>query len=99
MEDKTMKMINQAKEKIVSLLSKDSPKETIDAITEITQTLDNASTEHQTLIDENGSLKNTLIEYVRKGNVDTKTVPDDPGEPKAMPTFEDFVNQKLKEKK
>ena len=98
-KNKTQELIETIRSKVNRLISKESPKEEIDLVAEIGKDLDDTIKENQTLIDELASTKDTLIDYVKKGNVDTKTLPEDPTESKEIPDFEDFALEQIKNKK
>ena len=87
---KMEEMIQAIKTKLNSTLSVESSSEEINHITELTKDLDGIQEEYNKLEKDSIEIKNTLIDYVKRGG-DTKTPPQDETQIKQPRSFEEIL--------
>ena len=75
-KDEMTKEIKELKETINSLLTNESTKEEIDSISKVSSKIDEVENKINSIYDENSSLKEKLIDYIRTGG-DNKAPTDD----------------------
>lgn len=95
--NKMKEIIQNFKNKLNNLISKESSNEQIQFVSGLNNDLDDIQKTFNDLEKEHQETKNTLIEYVKRGG-DTKTPPEDETQSKTLPDFETYLNNKLKEK-
>lgn len=83
-KEEMTKAIKELKDSVNSLLSKDAPKEEIDAIAKVSSEIDAFQDKVNAVYDENSSLKEDLIKYIRTGGNDTPPSNDIVGESKTL---------------
>ena len=87
---KMEEMIQAIKTKLNNQLSGESSSEEINRITELSSDLDKVQEEYNKLEKESVEIKNTLIDYVKRGG-DTKTPPQDETQIKQPRSFEEIL--------
>jgi predicted nuclease with TOPRIM domain len=75
-KEEMTKEIKELKDTINSLLTKESSKEEIDSISKVSSKIDEFQNKVNSIYDENSSLKEKLIDYIRTGG-DNKPPTDD----------------------
>lgn len=83
-KEEMTKAIKELKDSVNSLLSKDAPKEEIDAIAKVSSQIDEFQDKVNSIYDENSSLKDDLIKYIRTGGNDVPPSNDVIGESKTL---------------
>ena len=83
-KEEMTKTIKELKENVNSLLSKDTPKEQIDAIAKVSQEIEALNDKIGAVYEENASLKDDLIRYIRTGGDNTPPSSDVIGESKTL---------------
>lgn len=83
-KEEMTKAIKELKDNVNSLLSKDAPKEQIDAIAKVSQEIEALNDKIGAVYDENSSLKDDLIRYIRTGGDNTPPTENTGGEVKTL---------------
>ena len=83
-KEEMTKEIKELKDSVNSLLSKDAPKEEIDAIAKVSSKIEAFQDKINAVYDENSSLKEDLIKYIRTGGDNTPPSNDIVGESKTL---------------
>lgn len=83
-KEEMTKAIKELKDNVNSLLSKDAPKEQIDAIAKVSQEIDAFNDKINAVYDENSSLKDDLIRYIRTGGNNEPPTDNTGGEVKTL---------------
>ena len=83
-KEEMTKTIKELKDSVNSLLSKDAPKEQIDAVAKVSQEVEAFEDKINALYDENSSLKEDLIRYIRTGGDNKPPTNDTGGEVKTL---------------
>ena len=83
-KEELTKEIKELKDSVNSLLSKDAPKEEIDAIAEVSSKIEAFQDKINAVYDENSSLKEDLIKYIRTGGDNKPPQNDIIGEAKTL---------------
>lgn len=91
---KTKELINAVKTSLRNLITKDTPQEDIDKITEIDKQIDKVSESHNHMAEEYGSLKDKYIDVIKMSG--TTEVPA--GEKKAR-SFEEVCGDIIKNRR
>ena len=99
MENKFAEMIQGIKTKLNNQLSAESSADDINKITELSKDLDSVQEEYNKLQNDNAEIKKTLIDYVKRGSVDTKTPPADDTNIKQPRDFDTILDEIVKNKK
>lgn len=95
--NKMEEMIQALKNKLNNSLTKESSNEEINLITDLNKDLDGIQDEYTKLEKDHQEVKNTLIDYVKRGG-DTKTPPEDDTKSHELPSFDEFLKNNLKKK-
>lgn len=83
-KEEMTKAIKELKDNVNSLLSKDAPKEQIDAIAKVSGEIEALNDKIGAVYDENSSLKDDLIRYIRTGGDNTPPTDNTGGEVKTL---------------
>lgn len=83
-KEEMTKAIKELKDSVNSLLSTDAPKEQIDAIAKVSSEIEAFQDKVNAVYDENSSLKESLIKYIRTGGDNTPPSSDVIGESKTL---------------
>ncbi len=83
-KEEMTKKIKELKDSVNSLLSKDAPKEQLDAIAKVSGDIEAFEGNINAVYDENSSLKEDLIKYIRTGGDNTPPSNDLNGETKTL---------------
>ena len=83
-KEEMTKAIKELKNSVNSLLSNDAPKEQIDAVAKVSQEIEALDDKISAVYDENSSLKDDLIRYIRTGGDNTPPTDNTGGEVKTL---------------
>lgn len=83
-KEEMTKAIKELKDEVNSLLQNDAPKEQIDAIAKVSQNIEAFEDKINAVYDENSSLKEDLIRYIRTGGDNKPPTNDTGGEVKTL---------------
>jgi len=83
-KEEMTKAIKELKDSVNSLLSNDAPKEQIDAIAKVSQEIEAFQDKINAVYDENSSLKEDLIRYIRTGGNNEPPTNENGGEVKTL---------------
>ena len=83
-KEEMTKAIKELKDEVNSLLQNDAPKEQIDAIAKVSQNIEAFEDKINAVYDENSSLKEDLIRYIRIGGDNKPPTNDTGGEVKTL---------------
>ena len=85
--DKFTEALARTKELVNSLLTKESPKETIDLVANVNTELDSMKAEHETLAKDKTDIQELYIGLVKKSGSTEKPKEDEPETPKSLEEF------------
>ena len=88
--NKMEEMIQALKNKLNSRLTGESSSDEINFTSDLSKDLDSIQDEYNKLEKDSAEVKQTLIDYVKRGS-DTKTVPVDETQPKQPRSFEEIL--------
>lgn len=90
-------LINNIKEFLKASLTSETPVEQVQKIGDLNKDLEDIENKYTKLVEENGKLKNTIIDSVKNGG--TKTPPEDSSKGESPKTFEEIANQVVANRK
>ena len=89
------KILSETKTQLNGLMTKDSPKEVIDTIAKINQQLESMNESFAKQVEENQSLKETIIEQVKATGFQPSSSKDDSGIDQNQKSMDDIMQDEL----
>ena len=89
------KLLSETKTQINGLMTKDSPKEVIDTIAKVNQQLETIKESFAKQMEENQSLKETIIEQVKATGFQPSNSHDDSGVDQNQKSMDEIMQEEL----